>query len=195
MDPFIGQITCFGFNWAPQGWAACNGQELPISQNQALFSLLGTIYGGNGVTTFKLPDLRGRVPLHQGQGSGLPSYTAGQVGGNNNVTLLQPNLPAHTHGIPATSGNIPCSNGAATTNNPVGAYPAVVSVASRDANGDAVTSTPLSYGTSANAVMSQVSVGAGNTLPAGGNSPVDVTNPYVVINWCIALEGIYPSRP
>ncbi len=103
MEPFIGQIQLFGFGWAPQGWATCDGQLLSISSNTALFSLLGTTYGGDGRTTFALPDLRGRVPLHQGQGPGLSSYVLGEVLGQESVTLTTQQMPSHTHGIQGTA--------------------------------------------------------------------------------------------
>src|SRR5580658_742842 len=97
--PYVGEIRMFGFGFAPQGWALCNGQLLPINQNQALFSLLGTTYGGDGRTTFALPDLQGRVPIHMGQGAGLSPYVMGQVGGVENVTLTIAQIPAHTHTV------------------------------------------------------------------------------------------------
>jgi microcystin-dependent protein len=185
----MGQITAFGFNFAPRNWAQCNGQMQSIAQNNALFALLGTTYGGDGRTTFGLPDLRGRTPLHQGQGPGLPLYNMGQMAGNNQVTLTQVNMPIHAH---ALASSIPCNNGPATTNNPVGAFPAVVSATSTDPNGIDVTTTPLAYATSSNANMGAGS--GGNTQPAGGSQPFDITNPYVVVNWCIATQGIFPSR-
>jgi microcystin-dependent protein len=103
VDPFIGEIRMFGFNFAPVGWAMCNGQLLPITQNTALFSLLGTTFGGNGTTNFALPDLRSRVPNHEGQGSGLSQYELGQSGGAENVTLLSSQLPAHGHSVNVSS--------------------------------------------------------------------------------------------
>src|ERR1700722_13608325 len=115
MNPFIGQILMVGFNFAPQGWALCNGQIMPISQNTALFSLLGTYYGGDGVTTFALPNLQSRGPIHQGQGAGLSPYTIGQSGGSEQQALLLANLPAHTH--PANCNNTPGPN-----NDPTGAF-------------------------------------------------------------------------
>ena len=116
-EPFLGQLMLFGGNFAPRGWALCNGQILAINQNTALFSLLGTTYGGNGQTTFALPDLRGRAPLHAGQGPGLSPYALGQVGGTENVTLLATEMPAHTHAQPATAAD-------ETTNRPNAAVPA-----------------------------------------------------------------------
>ena len=103
MEPFIGQIMMVGFNFAPRGWALCDGSLLPINNNQALFSLLGTTYGGDGRTTFQLPDLRGRVPMHQGTGPGLPNHRIGEKGGVENVTLTVAQMPAHTHVLNASS--------------------------------------------------------------------------------------------
>src|SRR5919109_3928213 len=100
-DPYVAEIRIFPFNFAPRGWAFCNGQLLPISQNTALFSLLGTTYGGNGQTTFALPDLRGRVPISSSQGPGLSNYDLGEIGGFESVTLTTNQLPAHTHGLPS----------------------------------------------------------------------------------------------
>src|SRR4051794_41596644 len=102
-EPFIGQIQTFAFNFAPRGWALCNNQILPITQNTALFSLIGTTYGGNGQTNFALPDLRGRVPIHQGDGPGLPPVVIGEMAGTNNTTLIVPNMPAHNHLLNASS--------------------------------------------------------------------------------------------
>src|SRR5207302_11411550 len=104
-DPFIGEIRMFAFGFAPQGWALCNGQLLPIAQNQALFSLLGTTYGGNGTTTFALPNLQSRLPVHQGQGQGLSNYSLGQTAGTASVTIDQTTLPTHTHIFSATTTN------------------------------------------------------------------------------------------
>src|SRR3954465_13916452 len=117
--PFIGQISLFGGNFAPRGWAFCKGQLLAISQNTALFSILGTTYGGNGQTTFALPDLRGRVPIHFGQGPGLSSYALGETGGAETTTLTVNELPAHTHAVSPRA-----SNNAQTTNRPGGTIPA-----------------------------------------------------------------------
>lgn len=168
MDPFIGEIRCFGFNFAPVGWALCQGQLLSISSNTALFSLLGTMYGGNGQTTFALPDLRGRSPIGFGQGPGLSSYEQGQPGGQEQVTLSRGQLPAHGHVVGAAS--------AATAKSPDGAVPAFTAAGS-------------SYGTTADLSMS-----AGMISGGGSNQPHDNLPPYLVLNWCIALQGIYPSR-
>src|SRR3954454_5741331 len=118
-DPFIGELRLFGFNFAPRNWATCDGQLMSISQNTALFSLLGTQYGGNGQTTFALPDLRGRVPKHAGQGPGLSTYTIGQVGGTETQTLSASQMPAHTHAVAASTDD-------ATTSQPGGKVPAAV---------------------------------------------------------------------
>ncbi len=170
---FIGQIMMAGFNFAPKFWALSNGQLLPINQNQALFSLLGTQYGGNGTTNFALPDLRSRTPI--GYASSVdpswqpPSVQIGQASGVENVTLLSTNLPSHTHQINATT-----TNGA--TRNPNNAIYANTSVALHAAPNALV---PLNPATLA---------------PAGGNQPHPNLQPYSVINFCIALSGIFPSR-
>ena len=158
----------FGFNFAPTGWAFCNGQLLPISQNTALFSLLGTMYGGNGQTTFALPDLRGRAPLAFGQGPGLADRDQGEVGGVETVTLTAATLAPHGLTVGASS--------AATTKNPSDAVPSVT------ASGSA-------YGTTTDLVMSPSMIGGG-----GSGQPHENMPPYLVLNWCIALEGIFPSR-
>ena len=121
-EPFIGEIKIFGFNFAPQNYQLCSGQLLSIAQNTALFSLLGTTYGGDGQTTFALPDLRGRMPIGQGQGPGLPNYVMGQLSGTTSVTLLTANLPAHTHAAQGISINMPVSTSGGDTDSPQGAY-------------------------------------------------------------------------
>lgn len=164
-EPFLGQLMLFGGNFAPRGWALCNGQILAINQNTALFSLLGTTYGGNGQTTFALPDLRGRAPLHAGQGPGLSPYALGQVGGTENVTLLATEMPAHTHAQPATAAD-------ETTNRPNAAVPARGGVYANSPDGSNLAA----------------------TTSAGGSQPHTNIQPYVTLNYCIALEGIFPSR-
>jgi microcystin-dependent protein len=170
-EPFLGEIRMFGGNFAPRGWALCNGQILPIAQNTALFSLLGTTYGGNGQTTFALPNLQGRVPIHFGQGPGLSPYTLGQSSGSENVTLLTSQLPAHNHTINATQS--------ATTNDPSGAVPA----------NEAASRTMIYGGAPDGTVMNPSMCGT-----TGGNQPVPILQPYLCVNFIIALEGIYPSR-
>jgi microcystin-dependent protein len=164
--PFLGMIITVGFNFAPRGWAFCNGQLLPIAQNTALFSLLGTTYGGNGQTTFALPDLRSRVPIHTGQGPGLSNYVLGQQGGQESIALTVNEMPLHQHGVAAT--------GTFTTKNPGGQVPAP---------GGAYGSPPDATTMDANMIR-----------PAGGSQPHANIQPYLTINFCISLEGIYPSR-
>ena len=170
-NQFIGEIRMTGFNFAPVGWALCNGQLLAISQYSALFSLLGTYYGGNGTQTFALPNLQGRVPIHVGS-NGSSTYVQGQVGGYENVYLTQSQMPLHTHLVNAVAGG---GNSAS----PAGALPAIES-----------TGTSLNYSTAAaGAVM-----GGGMLSAAGGNTPIQVVQPYLVVNFIIALTGIFPSR-
>lgn len=164
-NPFLGSIILFGGNFAPRGWAFCNGQLLAISQNTALFSLLGTTYGGNGQTTFALPDLRSRVPVHQGQGPGLSQYDLGQVGGVEAVTLIATEMPPHAHSQPAT-------NAEQTTNRPNAALPARGGVYASESDGSALHATST----------------------VGGGQPHTNVQPYLTLNYIIALEGIYPSR-
>ncbi len=174
-DPFIGEIRMFAGNFAPRGWQFCNGQLLAISQWSAVFALLGTTYGGNGQTTFGLPDLRGRAPLHWGTGNGLSPYSLGQVGGVENVTLLSTQMPAHTHALNANTGL-----GEATT--PTGNVPAMV--------GDPNAGTTYSaYSPMANTAMGATAIGA-----AGSSQPHSNLQPYLCVSFIIALEGIFPSR-
>jgi microcystin-dependent protein len=170
LEPFLGEIMLFAGNFAPQGYAFCEGQLLPISQNTALFSILGTQYGGNGQTTFALPDLRGRAPIHAGQGPGLPLYDQGQFGGEATHTLSLVEMPQHSHVAVADTGN-------GTSSSPAGALPA------RDPAG-----TPA-YGTNAIASMSGNAIGV-----SGGGQPHNVQSPYLAMRWCIALQGVFPSR-
>lgn len=172
MDPFVGQIQAFGFNFAPNGWARCDGQLLPINQNSALFSLLGTTYGGDGSTTFGLPDLRGRVMVSNGQGPGLSNYAWGQKQGVETVSLLTQNLPSHTHTLWATSD-------AGNTNTPA-ANKVLANTGVFDNE----------YGDAANLVTMD-STSIGNT---GNNIPFDIRQPYLAVTICIALIGVYPSR-
>ncbi|MGH2667364.1 phage tail protein [Flavobacterium sp.] len=180
-EPFIGEIKIFGFDFPPRGYMACSGQLLSIAQNTALFSLLGTTYGGNGVQTFGLPNLQGRMPIGQGQGPGLPSYVMGQVSGSTNVTLTTSNMPAHAHPAAGLTVNIPVSTGGPDIASPEGAFLA-------DTGVEIFSSIPTAskfYGAS--------TVG-GNTGLSGSSSPVSILNPYLVINYSIATQGIFPSR-
>lgn len=173
MEPFIAQIMLFGGNFAPRGWAFCDGQLLPIAQYSALFSLLGTIYGGDGRTTFALPDLRGRAPIHHGSGPGLQTYRQGEKGGIEQVTLLSTQMPNHTHSV-TTGAAAPVGRGQGETN-PTGAYWAD--------NG--------SYSSQKNTLMAADAVVVGNT---GGSQSHENRPPYLAVSYIIALEGIYPSR-
>ncbi len=179
MTPFLGQITLFPYNFAPLGWAMCEGQLLPINQYTALFSLLGTQFGGNGTSNFALPDLRGRVPIGQGQGQGLTPYVVGETQGVEQVTLNTTTIPAHTHAFPTFAS-------AATTNAPAGARPAEGTGAGR--GGGFAVNTFTASGTAASLAPGQVAA-----ITAGG-SPHSNLQPYLTLNWCIALQGIYPSR-
>jgi microcystin-dependent protein len=170
-DPFIAEIRIFPFNFPPRGWAFCNGQLLPISQNTALFELIGTAYGGNGSSTFALPDLQGSAPMHPGQGFGLSSYDLGQSGGSETVTLLQSEIPAHTHQLRA-----------ATQDN---------------ADVNLVTPTTSFAPSTGGTVYQQAADGqlAPQALTvAGGSLPHNNKQPYLALNLCIALQGIFPAR-
>lgn len=180
MEPFLGQIMMVGFNFAPRGWAFCNGQLLAISQNTALFSLLGTTYGGDGRTTFALPDLRGRCAVGMGQGPGLSNYSQGEMGGQENVTLIQTQMPTHTHTLGASSsvGAVSDPSGAVIANNQVTIE-----------RGKTVPASAFNPGP-ANATMNPQAIS-----PAGGNQPHENRQPYIAMNYIIALEGIFPPRP
>lgn len=174
MDPFVAEIRIFPFNFAPKGWAFCDGQILPLSQNTALFSLLGTTYGGDGKSTFALPDLQGSVPMQPGQGPGLSQHDLGEIGGSDTVSLLQSEIPAHSHtfnckGIPPPSAS---------------PSPTSSSVLGRSNGGTAYAST-----------VANLAPMSGNVLaPAGSSFPHNNLMPYLVLNFCIALQGVYPPR-
>jgi microcystin-dependent protein len=185
-DTYVGQILLFPFNFAPQGFAMCRGQLMPIASNTALFALLGTRYGGDGKSTFGLPDLRGRVPLKAGQGAGLTGYGPGEQGGLETVTLSVDELPQHAHALGvAMTATARCSSAAATQASPVGTVPAVAAGASMT-----FTSGP------ADANMSAAAVALGGTLTAaaaGGGQAHDNRQPCLALNYCIALQGVFPS--
>jgi len=174
MDFYLGQIFMFAGNFAPRFSAFCDGQILSISTNTALFSLLGTTYGGNGVTTFALPDLRGRVPMGAGSGPGLTPRTLGERSGAETITLTVNQLPSHTH-----TATLNVSTAAATATSPSGN---VLAAAEREV-----------YAPSASMVAASAS--AVTVQAAGGGQPVSVMQPYLVISFCIATQGIFPSRP
>ena len=172
MEPFLGQITIFAGTFAPRGWALCDGQILPIASYTALFSLLGTTYGGDGRTTFALPDLRGRAPIHAGSGPGLSNRRLGEKSGAETNVLAVSNLPAHNHGfaIPAKAeGN---------TDDPSGNFIA--------GDGTNAFATPAASG--------DVTMGAGTTGNTGSSTPVNNMQPFLTVNYIIALTGIFPSR-
>ncbi|MFZ0008267.1 MAG: tail fiber protein [Steroidobacteraceae bacterium] len=167
-QPFLGEIRMFGGNFAPQGWMMCAGQTLPISQYTALFSLMGTTYGGNGTSTFQLPDLQSRVPIHQGQASSGSNYVLGQVAGTETVTLTTAQLPAHRHPF------VGSGSAAQTPNGNVLASP----------SGD-----PLYTSNTPDSTL-----GGGSTVAAGSSSPHNNLMPYLALTYIIAVQGIYPSR-
>lgn len=174
-DPFVAEIRIFPFNFAPKGWAWCDGQLLPLSQNTALFSLLGTTYGGNGKSNFALPDLQGRAPMHPGQGPGLSLHDLGEIGGSETVSLLESEIPSHSHTLSASTaaadeeGQKP----------PAGAVP-----------GQQQGSNQL-YGPLASNV---VSFSPNAMAPAGGDAPHNNMQPYLTFYFCIALQGVFPPR-
>jgi len=170
-DPFVAEIRIFPFNFAPRGWAWCDGQLLPLSQNTALFSLLGTTYGGNGMSNFALPDLQGRAAMHPGQGPGLSLHDLGETSGSETVTLLESEIPAHSHSLRADVLD------QADTNVP---------------------SPSASFAQSASGTLYQ---SATNTqlapdalTPAGGDQPHNNMQPYLTFYFCIALQGVFPPR-
>ncbi|MCU1589916.1 MAG: phage tail protein [Frankiales bacterium] len=175
MDPFVAEIRIFAGNFPPTGWALCNGQLMPISQNTALFSLLGTTYGGDGTTNFALPDLQNRIPMHPGQGPGLSLRSLGESGGADTVTLLTSELPAHTHGVSAVAD-------AGDTTDPTNA-----------AFGEALHGRVAAnlYST---ATPADVPMGAGAAVPAGGGQPHNNLPPYLELTYIIALQGVFPPR-
>jgi microcystin-dependent protein len=176
-DPFVAEIRIFPFNFAPKGWAFCDGQLLPLSQNTALFSLLGTVYGGDGKSTFALPNLQGAVPMHPGgfndPGPGLSGHSLGEMSGSETVTLLESEIPAHTHIMMSgptflsADSNLPTSNSMGKSN-----------------NGKA-------YIASANlTTMADEALAV-----AGGDLPHNNMQPYLTLSFCIALQGVFPARP
>ena len=172
-SPFVAEIRIFGFNFPPTGWAQCNGQILPISQNTALFSLLGTFYGGNGQSTFALPNLQGNTPIFWGQGPGLSLYDLGQTGGSENVTLLQSEMPVHSHS--AGAQNVALGGTVA---------PSPTATLNRPASGNLFTSTTTPV----------VNMAFQAIAPSGSSLPHNNMMPYLTLNFCIALQGVFPPR-
>jgi microcystin-dependent protein len=173
MDPFVAEIRIFPFNFAPRGWAWCNGQLLPISQNTALFSLLGTTYGGDGKSTFALPDLEGRAPMHPGQGPGLSLHDLGETGGSDTVTLLQSEIPNHPHTMRANTDFADVQ------------VPSPARSIARSQNANA-------YKAPAGQPVVQLNPGA--LAPAGGDQPHNNLQPYLTLYFNIALQGVFPPR-
>jgi len=170
MDPFVAEIRIFPFNFAPKGWAFCDGQILPLSQNTALFSLLGTTYGGDGKSNFALPNMQGNVPMHPGQGPGLSLHDLGETGGSDTVTLLESEMPSHSHGITVSQGD-------ANSITAVGQnFAAGIAIGQYAAPG----------------ALAQFADSA--IAPAGGDQPHNNLQPYLTLNFCIALQGVYPPR-
>lgn len=172
MEPFIGQVMLFGFNYAPDGWAVCDGSLMSIAEYQALFTLIGTTYGGDGITTFGLPDLRGRVPLHMGQGPGLTNRTLGEMGGAEQVALTPMQMPAHVHAVMAS----------ATVNGATGTPGGTVTFGQ--------TSGPAMFAAQGGPATATLAPSIGT---AGQGAPHDNIMPTLVANYCIALTGIYPQ--
>ena len=170
MDPFVAEIRIFPFNFAPKGWAWCDGQLLPLSQNTALFSLLGTTYGGNGMSNFALPDLQGRASMHPGQGPGLSLHDLGESGGTETVTLLESEIPSHNHNLTVTSLN---SQSTTPINNNLGR------------------GNPVKVYTSGG---SMTTMGIQSIAPTGGDQPHNNLMPYVTMYFCISLQGVFPPR-
>lgn len=169
-NPFLAEIRIFPFNFAPKGWALCDGQLLPVAQNTALSGLLGTTYGGDGTTNFALPDLQGRAPMHPGQGAGLSLHVLGEKGGSDTVTLDQSQIPAHTHTL------------LAATNPALVKLPGSSVAMARSRSGNAYQDTPGNL-----IAMNQNAVGA-----TGGGLPHNNMQPYLTLNFCIALQGVFP---
>lgn len=173
MDPFVAEIRIFPFNFAPKGWAFCDGQILPLSQNTALFSLLGTTYGGDGKSNFALPDMQGNAPMHPGQGPGLSLHDLGETGGSDTVSLLESEIPGHAHTLMAsgTNSSKPNPAGNAIARVQSGATPYVPPAGA-----------PL-------VAFNDIAL-----APAGGDQPHNNLQPYLTLNFCIALQGVYPPR-
>jgi microcystin-dependent protein len=187
MNPLLAQIVMIGGNFAPRGWALCDGQLLPINANQALFSLLGTTYGGDGRTSFALPDLRGRSPIHAGRGPGLSDIKLGQRGGSETKTLTLMELPNHFHNAGTMKGSIMASEDDGTTDDPSGAGLALATASAGDVS--------IYNKETPNVAMSPNTVAVtGNTGASGNQQAFNIRNPFLGINYIIAMQGTFPSR-
>lgn len=213
MDPFVGEISYVGFNFAPDGWFQCNGQTLPINQYSALYSLLGTTYGGDGVTNFKLPDMRGKVPVHQGQSPGYSNFTMGQTSGAENVTLTATQLPTHSHPATAVSTSTSAVAPGASATSTLKAANATGDMTTPGSNAIATSSAALTkiyssttapnvnmHAGSIETILSGVNVTTTTNTAvtvgnAGGSQPFSIMQPYTTVNCIIAWQGVYPSRP
>lgn len=208
-EPFVGEIKQFGFNFNPRGYAYCAGQLLPISQNQALFALIGTYFGGNGTSNFQLPDLQGRVTIGQGAGAGLPAYNLGTKGGAAQLSLTTANMPSHNHGIAYTTqpsiNNLTAqttinayTRPTARTDSPQGSLLSVSQDAVTGNNVNAYATAGNAATLATNAAVTQVSAqfnpGTLVVQPNGGSQPFSITPPFVAITYCIALLGVFPVR-
>lgn len=195
MTPFIGQIMTVGFNFAPRDWAFCAGQTMSIAQNNALYALIGTTYGGDGVTTFKLPDLRGRAVMGQGQGPGLSPRVMGEASGAEQQTLNSATMPAHVHFVMSQSGHLNAVDVIGTEQSPQsGGYLARGTDSAVNPDMIPLIYIPAASGGSGTSVpLAGINV-AGNTDPVGSSVPFSTMQPYTTLNQCIALFGIFPSR-
>jgi len=179
MDPFVAEIRIFPFNFPPKGWAFCDGQLLPISQNTALFSLVGTFYGGNGTSTFGLPNMQGNAPMHPGQGPGLSDHVVGETSGSETVTLLQSEIPAHSHTAMASS-----AGGGKTTPGPTETW-----ASAGRGSGNLYATVNVN-----NPALNTVNMSPSALAPGGSGFPHNNLMPYLTLNFCIALQGVYPAR-
>ncbi|MDG5490386.1 phage tail protein [Psychroserpens sp. SPM9] len=180
-DAYIGTVMMFGGNFAPRGWAFCSGQLLPISNYSALFSILGTTYGGDGRTTFALPDLRGRVPKHPGNGPGLQPVTLGERAGREQVTLTTGQLPSHSHDGSTLTATLSCNEDDGDNNEPSG-------------RNIGISGSGTPYNSAANDATFGGGSVSGNTGLQGGNQPFDIQNPFLGTYYIICMEGLYPPR-
>lgn len=180
-SPYVGLITVFAGNFAPVGWFPCDGRLLAISEYEVLFNLIGTTYGGDGQTTFALPDLRSRVALHQGNLAGAGTFVIGQMGGTETITITSQQMPVHSHQPGTVTGAPPASNVAGNLNTPTANVPALAPQSLYNASADG-------FG------MSPGLAGTGTTGAAGGNQPVDILSPYLTMKYIISMFGIYPSQ-